>query len=98
MTDHRALSWLFNNKDPGSRLTRRRLKLAEYEIHFKPGVNNINADALSRVRTVTTRAQAKRDTQQASQGAENPVSLQFLDNRDTLDNHIAANKENHGKL
>ena len=61
ITDHRALSWLFNVKDPGSRLIRWRLKLEEYEyeIHYKPGVNNTNADALSRIRTVTTRSNAK---------------------------------------
>lgn len=49
---------------------------------------------MSRVRTVTTRAQAKRDTQQASQGTENPESLQLLDNTDTLNNQITVNKEN----
>uniref|UniRef100_A0A2S2QW04 RNA-directed DNA polymerase n=1 Tax=Sipha flava TaxID=143950 RepID=A0A2S2QW04_9HEMI len=58
VTDHQALNWLFNIKDPGSRLTRWRLKLAEYEyeIHFKPGVNNTNADALSRINRVVTRS------------------------------------------
>ncbi|KAL4153837.1 hypothetical protein QTP88_001670 [Uroleucon formosanum] len=61
ITDHRALSWLFNVKDPGSRLIRWRLKLEEYEyeIHYKPGANNTNADALSRIRTVTTRSKTK---------------------------------------
>jgi len=61
ITDHRALSWLFNVKDPGSRLIRWRLKLEEYEyeIHYKPGVSNTNADALSRIRTVTTRSKTK---------------------------------------
>lgn len=59
ITDHRALTWLFNVKDPGSRLTRWRLKLEEYdyEIYYKPGCVNTNADALSRIR-ITTRAQA----------------------------------------
>lgn len=57
VTDHRALNWLFNIKYPGSRLTRWRLKLAEYEyeIHFKPGASNTNADALSRINRVVTR-------------------------------------------
>ncbi|KAL4112118.1 hypothetical protein QTP88_015966 [Uroleucon formosanum] len=47
--------------DPGSRLIRWRLKLEEYEyeIHYKPGANNTNADALSRIRTVTTRSKTK---------------------------------------
>lgn len=58
VTDHQALNWLFNIKDPGSRLTRWRLKLAEYEyeIHFKPGASNTNADALSRINRVVTRS------------------------------------------
>jgi len=64
ITDHRALTWLFNVKDPGSRLTRWRLKLEEYQylIQYKPGCNNTNADALSRIR-VTTRAQTLRNEQ-----------------------------------
>lgn len=48
--DHRPLTWLFNCKDASSRLVRWRLKLEEYdyEIVFKPGRINSNADALSR--------------------------------------------------
>ncbi|XP_049866081.1 uncharacterized protein LOC126366827 [Pectinophora gossypiella] len=50
VTDHRPLVWLFNDKDPGSRLIRWRLKLEEYdyEIIYKQGKLNCNADALSR--------------------------------------------------
>lgn len=50
VTDHRPLTWLFNCKDPSSRLIRWRLKLEEYdyEICYKPGRVNANADALSR--------------------------------------------------
>ena len=50
VTDHKPLQWLFNCKDPGSRLVRWRLKLEEYSytIKYKKGKINANADALSR--------------------------------------------------
>lgn len=50
VTDHKPLTWLFSIKDPGSRLVRWRLKLEEYEyeIVYKAGKINTNADALSR--------------------------------------------------
>lgn len=49
-TDHKPLIYLFNVKDPGSRLIRWRLKLEEYSytIKYKPGKHNTNADSLSR--------------------------------------------------
>lgn len=51
VTYHRPLVWLFNLKDTNSRLTKFRLKLEEYdyEIIYKPGKQNTNADALSRI-------------------------------------------------
>jgi hypothetical protein len=51
VTDHRPLTWIFNVKDPTSRLLRWRLKLEkyEYEVIYKKGSNNTNADALSRI-------------------------------------------------
>lgn len=52
-TDHRALQWLFNCKNPSSKLVRWRLRLSEYdyEIKYKPGRINSNADGLSRLLT-----------------------------------------------
>lgn len=51
MTDHKPLQWLFNLKEPNSRLVRWRLKLEEYDykILYKKGKHNTNADALSRI-------------------------------------------------
>lgn len=49
-SDHKPLQWLFNVKDPGSRLVRWRLKLEEYDysIEYKKGCDNVVADELSR--------------------------------------------------
>jgi len=50
VTDHQPLKWLHSVKDLTSRLARWRLKLAEYEyeVVYKAGKINVNADALSR--------------------------------------------------
>ena len=54
VTDHKPLTWIVSVKDLGSRLLRWRIKLEEYqyEIVFKKGVANTNADALSRISRV----------------------------------------------
>lgn len=51
-TDHRPLSWLHSFEEPSSKITRWRLRLAEYdyEVIYKNGRQNTNADALSRVK------------------------------------------------
>lgn len=51
VTDHQALVWIMNNKNPASRLFRWKLELSEYDfdIIHKPGIMNANADALSRI-------------------------------------------------
>ena len=50
MTDHKPLVWFQNSKDPCSRVSRWRLKLAEYAFNvvYKARKMNVNADALSR--------------------------------------------------
>ena len=50
VTDHKSLTWVFNVKDPSSRLLRWRLKLEEFDylIVYKPGVGNTNAGALTK--------------------------------------------------
>ena len=55
-TDHRALVWLHNVKDPSSRLLRWRLRMEEYdyEIEYVKGKENKVADCLSRLFPITT--------------------------------------------
>ena len=50
VTYHKPLVWFQNSKDPCSRVSRWRLKLAEYDfdVVYKAGKMNVNADALSR--------------------------------------------------
>lgn len=50
-TDHRPLTYLFNLKNPSGKLYRWRLSLSEYhfKIVYKPGSQNVVADALSRI-------------------------------------------------
>ena len=61
VTDHQPLTWLFNIKDPKSRLVRWRLELEEYDyaIIYKPGRVNSNADALSRNPIVSNDSQSQ---------------------------------------
>lgn len=51
LTDHQALKWLFNCKDPSSCLLRWRLRLEEYnyEIDYCKGKENMAAGARSRI-------------------------------------------------
>lgn len=55
-TDHQPLKWLFNLKEPNAKLMRWKLKLEEYDynIEYKPGKTNLNADALSRQPIIET--------------------------------------------
>ena len=50
VTDHKPLVWFQNSKDPRSRVTRWKLKLAEYDfdVIYKAGKTNVNGDALPR--------------------------------------------------
>ncbi len=51
ITDHKPLQWLFSVKEPTSKLLRWRIRLEEfnYQIIYKKGKLNTNADALSRI-------------------------------------------------
>lgn len=51
-TDHRPLQWLHQLKEPNSKLMRWRIRLEEfdYDVVYKKGKLNTNADALSRIK------------------------------------------------
>jgi hypothetical protein len=55
VSDHKPLVWIMNVKDLGSRLMRWRIQLAEYdyEIEHRNGAKNANADAPSRIGSVS---------------------------------------------
>lgn len=55
ITDHKALTYLFNMKDCGSRLFRQKLELMDYnfKVIYRPGAQNHVADALSRIEPFT---------------------------------------------
>ena len=65
VTDHKPLVWMFNIKEPSSRLLRWRLLLEEFEfnIEHKAGKRNTNADALSRNPVVLTTLIASKEKQ-----------------------------------
>ena len=64
LTDHRPLVYLFSVSNPSSRLMRFRLKLEEYEyeIQYKPGKLNLNADGLSRMFAIHQENKSDYDT------------------------------------
>jgi len=100
ITDHRALIWLFNLKNPGSRLTRWRLKLEEYQytIQYKPGSSNTNADALSRIHRVVTRSSKTTeiiDSPKFPEHSDNPeTTKEQSENSDTLESIRTQNPTN----
>lgn len=88
VTDHRPLVWLDSVKDPGSRLVRWRLKLAEYNysIKFKPGRINDNADALSRNPVIPEKLENIRciDADSEDSDPDDPPINTEVENRDEI--------------
>lgn len=64
ITDHKPLTWLYNLKDPSSRRFRWRLSLEEYDfdILYKKGKLNNNADSLSRIPINTDNDNSKQNS------------------------------------
>lgn len=87
-TDHKPLQWLFSLKEPNSRLFRWKIKLSEYdyEIRYKKGAKNGNADALSRIEVNLV----DDHEEQQIQTSKSPLNI--------FKNQIAIIKTNSGSL
>lgn len=61
ITDHQALQWLGKIKKPRSRLINWSIKLSQYDfdIHYKPGHQNVEVDALSRSPVLNSQKKSK---------------------------------------
>ena len=72
-TDHKPLKWLMNLNNPSSRLFRWKIRLEEfdYEVKYKPGKINTNADALSRIPVDTVKVNIVTRSQTQTQQSDN---------------------------
>ena len=95
-TDHKPLKWLMNLNNPTSRLFRWKIRLEEfdYEVKYKPGKINTNADALSRspVETAKVNIMTRSQTQALQSNDTNPddipESANDLSENDEAELHI----------
>lgn len=91
-TDHKPLLWLWNIKNPSSRLMRWRLKLEEYnfEIRHTPGKFNYTADALSRIDTDDDKSRESINVMTRSRVKNN---VHYENSGDSSENESEANVE-----
>lgn len=92
-TDHRPLTWIMSIKDPNSKLTRWRLRLAEYNfnVEYKKGKANTNADALSRIQIYHNTINSKEPQPSTS---NTNTDLLDIDIRTLLDMPLTPDNDN----
>ena len=87
VTDHKPLIWLFRVKDPGSRLLKWRIKLEEFdfEIIYKSGKMNTNADALSRMPTTINLIETNESVDSSGEESDtnNDSEIEKIDKEDS---------------
>ena len=76
VTDHRALQWLHNLKDPDGLTARWLEKLAafDYEVHHRPGKSIGHADGLARIPIVN-----QVTTSQSKEKLDKPIKTKFFE-------------------
>jgi len=92
VTDHRPLTWIFSVKDPSSRLLRWRLKLEEYEyeVKYKKGSSNTNADALSRIHVTENCTDGQDDKSELNREEKLAIFREMHDS--PLGGHLGMNR------
>ncbi|KAL4156031.1 hypothetical protein QTP88_000066 [Uroleucon formosanum] len=87
VTDHKPLTWLFGVKDPGARLVRWRLQLEEfdYNVIYKPGTQNTNSDALSRISKVNASLYSNDYKQKSYQQFIEEVQTKLITNPNVIE-------------
>jgi hypothetical protein len=92
VTDHRPLTWIFSVKNPSSRLLRWRLKLEEYEyeVVYKKGSNNTNADTLSRIHVAEGHTDSYDDISGLTEGERQKIFQEIRDK--PIGGHLGMNR------
>jgi hypothetical protein len=94
VTDHKPLTWIMNVKDPGSRLLRSRIKLEEYDydVVYRKGALNTNADALSRVNSLTAEKGALEKKRECVIDEETKTAILYVYHDSPIGGHRGMNK------
>jgi transposase InsO family protein len=94
VTDHKPLTWIMNVKDPGSRLLRWRIKLEEYSYNvvYRKGALNANADALSRVNSLTAEKEASEKKRECVIDEETKTAILYEYHDSPMGGHRGMNK------
>ena len=110
ITDHKSLLWFKNAQDANMRILRWRLKLAEYNYNviYKAGKTNINADALSRNSVNLEEVNCKPINPNRSLNLDNPEDVEMVsrmleetdeeEEDENFELYLSDNEEDEGQM